>query len=133
MKKTKPLHLRKPMSKALPHTTLDVKAHDEKVHSYSGIDLPLLLRKAGVSLGDSAKKKTVSKYILITAADNYSVVYALAEIDSVLSQKKMILADEQDGKPLPTNAAPYQIISTGEKIHARMIRQVTSIAVRNAQ
>ena len=118
--------------KAMPHITLEVKAHDEKMHSYSGVLLSSLLQKAGVLLGDSAKKKTVSNYLLITAADKYTVVYALAEVDSVLSDKKIILADEEDDKPLPANALPYQIIATGEKIHARMVRQVVSIAVRKA-
>lgn len=117
--------------KALPHTTLQIKAHDEKMHDYQGVDMNLLLRKAGVTLGDSAKK-TVGKYVLITASDHYSVVYALAEMDSVLSHKKIILADEVDGKALPSNATPFQIIATEEKIHARMIRQVVSISVRKA-
>ena len=119
--------------KAMPHTTTTLKAHDEKMHEYSGVTLYSLLQKAGVSLGDSAKKKTAGSYVLITAADNYQAVYALAEVDTIMSDKTIILADAEDGKPLPPNALPYQIIATGEKIHARMIRQVVSIAVRKAE
>lgn len=118
--------------KNLPHKMLQVTAHDGKQHTYTGVALSVLLQKAGVPMGDSVKKKTVSSYVLITAADNYRVVYALAEVDSVLSDKKIILADADNGQPLPANALPYQIITTNEKIHARMIRQVVSTEVRRA-
>ena len=118
--------------KNLPHTMLQVMAHDGKQHTYTGVALSVLLQKAGVLMGDSAKKKIVSSYVLITAADNYTVVYAMAEVDSVLSNKKIILADADNGQPLPANALPYQIIATNEKIHARMIRQVVSVEVRRA-
>ncbi len=118
--------------KNLPHSTLQVSAHDGKQHTYTGVALSVLLQKAGVQLGDSAKRKTVSSYVLITAADGYTALYALAEVDSVLSDKKIILADADNGQPLPAKALPYQIIATNEKIHARMIRQVVSIEVKKA-
>ena len=117
---------------AMPHTSVDIKAHDGSLHSYSGIVLMNLLQKAGVHMGDSAKKNVAGSYVVITAADNYKAVYALAETDTLQSDKTIILADKTDGKPLPQNAQPYQIIATGEKIHARMIRQVISIAVKRA-
>ena len=115
--------------KAMPHTTLSIKGHDEKIHTYSGVMLSVLLNKAGIPMGEAAKKKTVSSYILIKASDEYSTVYALAEADSLFTDKKIILADHQDGKPLSGNNGPFQIISTGEKKHGRMIRQVVSISV----
>ena len=117
---------------AMPHTSIEVKAHDGNTHSYSGILLMDVLKKAGVKMGDSAKKNVASSYVLITATDKYKAVYALAETDTLQSNKTIILADKTDGKPLPQNALPYQIIATGEKIHARMIRQVASIEVKRA-
>ena len=117
---------------AMPHITIDIKAHDGNMHSYSGVVLMNLLQKAGVKMGDSAKKNVSSSYVLITATDTYKAVYALSEVDTLQSNKTIILADKTDGKPLPQNALPYQIIATGEKIHARMIRQVVSIEVKRA-
>ncbi len=119
--------------KAMPHTALQVKTHDGTMHNYNGVLLYALLQKAGVPLGDSAKKKTAASYVLVTAADHYKTVYAMAEVDTLLSNKKIILADEIDGHALPQNALPYQVIATNEKIGARMIRQVVSIAVRQAE
>ena len=117
---------------AMPHISVDVKAHDGNMHSYSGILLMTLLKQAGVRLGDSAKKNVAGSYVVITASDKYKAVYALSEIDTLQSNKTIVLADKTDGKALPQNALPYQIIATGEKIHARMIRQVTSIEVKRA-
>lgn len=117
---------------AMPHISVDIKAHDGNLHSYSGILLMSLLKQANVRLGDSAKKNVAGSYVVITASDKYKAVYALSEIDTLQSNKTIILADKTDGKPLPQNALPYQIIATGEKIHARMIRQVIKIEVKRA-
>lgn len=117
---------------AMPHISLTIKGHDEKMHNYSGVLLSALLQKAGVQLGNSAKKQTAGSYLFIKAADGYSTVFALAEVDTLFTNKTIILADEEDGKSLPDNAKPFQIIATDEKIHARMIRQVKEIEVHNA-
>ena len=118
--------------KALPHISLTIKGHDGQMHNYTGVPLSLLLQKASVELGNGAKKQTASSYLFIKAADGYSVVFALAESDTLFTNKTIILADEQDGKALPDNAKPFQIIATDEKIHARMIRQVKEIEVHDA-
>lgn len=118
--------------KALPHISLSIKGHDEQMHNYNGVLLSTLLQKAGVQLGNAAKKQTAGSYLFIKAADGYSTVFALAEADTLFSNKTIILADEQDGKALPDNAKPFQIIATDEKIHARMIRQVKEMEVHNA-
>ena len=71
--------------------------------------------------------------MLIKAADSYSVIYALAEIDSFFSSKRMLLAVSKDDKPLPENFGPLQLIATGEKRHARLIRQVTDINIKRVE
>lgn len=114
---------------SMPQTTLWIKGEDDATHSYTGVDMMLLLTKAGVHLGAEARQQTLMSYLQITAADHYSVIYALPEIDSLFSDKKMILAHFKDAKPIPNNFGPLQIITTGEKKHARLIRQVETIAV----
>ncbi|UEG53583.1 molybdopterin-dependent oxidoreductase [Mucilaginibacter daejeonensis] len=105
------------------------KAHDEKVHRYSGVPVANLLAKAGLLLGDTAKRATIKTYVVITAADNYKVIFALPEIDPLFANRTIILADRADKKALPAEDGPFQIIVPGEKKHARWIRQVTSIQV----
>jgi hypothetical protein len=105
------------------------KAHDEKMHRYTGVPIADLLVKAGIMLGDSAKRKTIMSYVIVTAADNYRAIYSLGEIDPLFANRTIILADRADKKALPVEEGPFQIIVPGEKKHARWIRQVVSIEV----
>jgi hypothetical protein len=103
------------------------KAHDEKVHRYTGVSLADLLIKSGVMLGDSAKRQTINSYIVVTAADNYKAIYTVAELDTLFANRLIILANRMDKKPLPVQDGPFQMIVPGEKKHARWVRQVNSI------
>ncbi|MFD1258615.1 molybdopterin-dependent oxidoreductase [Mucilaginibacter terrae] len=124
-----PITLTKAMFANMKQVVVMAKAHDEKVHRYSGVPLTDILAKAGVMMGDSAKKKTIMTYIVVTAADNYKAIYTLPEIDLLFANRTIILADRTDKKPLPSESGPFQIIVPGEKKHARWMRQVTSIHV----
>jgi hypothetical protein len=124
-----PLTITKGMFADMRQVVLMAKAHDEKVHRYSGVTIADLLTKAGVLLGDSAKKHTVTSYIIVTAADNYKAIYTMAEIDPLFANRSIILADREDKKALPVHDGPFQIIVPGEKKHGRWIRQVTGIQV----
>jgi transposase-like protein len=124
-----PLTITKGMFADMKQVVIMAKAHDEKVHRYSGVTIADLLTKAGVTLGDSAKKHTVTSYIIVTAADNYKAIYTLAEIDPLFANRSIILADKADKKVLPVQDGPFQIIVPGEKKHGRWIRQVTGIEV----
>lgn len=124
-----PVTITKTMFADMKQVVVMAKAHDEKVHRYSGVTLSDILTKAGVALGDSAKKKTITTYIIVTAADNYKAIYTLAEIDPLFANRTVILADRADKKPLPEEYGPFQVIVPGEKKHARWIRQVTGIQV----
>jgi hypothetical protein len=124
-----PLTITKGMFADMKQVVVMAKAHDEKVHRYSGVTIADLLTKAGVMLGDSAKKHTVTSYIIVTAADNYKAIYTMAEIDPLFANRSIILADREDKKALPVQDGPFQIIVPGEKKHGRWIRQVTGIQV----
>lgn len=117
----------KAMFAELKPVVLMAKAHDEKVHRYTGVALADVLAKAGIGLGDSVKKKIITSYIIVTAADNYKAIYTLPEIDPIFANRTIILANRVDKQPLPEGYAPYQIIVPGEKKHARWMRQVKSI------
>lgn len=126
-----PLTLSKSTLQDMKQTVIMAKAHDEKVHRYTGVALSDLLQKAGIILGDSAKHKTITSYVVVTAADSYRAVYALSEIDPLFANRPIILADKMDKKLLPMQDGPFQIIVPGEKKHARWTRQVTNIQVVN--
>jgi DMSO/TMAO reductase YedYZ molybdopterin-dependent catalytic subunit len=114
-------------------TTVTRKDHDGKDHTYTGVILSEILKKAGVTLGPELKGKNLTKYVLITATDNYQVVFALAELDEAFTDRTIILADQVDGKPLPSGEGPFRIIVQDEKKPARCIRAVTNIKVITAK
>jgi hypothetical protein len=53
--------------------------------------------------------KRLASCLLVEAADGYSAVIALPEIDPDFSDKQIVLAFLQDGKPLDAKAGPYRI------------------------
>jgi DMSO/TMAO reductase YedYZ molybdopterin-dependent catalytic subunit len=111
----------------LKSKTIKAIGHDLKTHEFSGPLLSDFLSNAGVILGEAAKKQTVSSYIIIEARDNYKCVFALAELDPLFSSSDIIIASKMDGKALPENNGPYQIIVPNDKKHGRWVRQVKSI------
>ncbi len=124
-----PLVMSKGMFQDMKQAVVMAKAHDEKVHRYSGVTMADLLTKAGIVLGDTAKRKTIVSCLVVTAADNYKAIYALSEVDPLFANRTIIVADRADKKPLPEEVGPFQIIVPGEKKHARWVRQVTALEV----
>ena len=110
-------------------TTVVRKDRDGSDHTYSGVLLSDILKKAGVTLGPELRGENLTKYLLITASDNYQVVFALPELDKGYTDRMIILADQMDGKPLPTGDGPFRIIVQDEKKPARCIKQVTGMKV----
>lgn len=111
----------------LPGTEVEALDHQTR-HHYSGVlirDILALVGAPGGSLGG----KTLSLVVRITGNDNYSVVFALAEFDPEFSDRSIVLADKQDGEPLPDNAAPFRVVIPGDSRPARWVRQVKSIEV----
>jgi DMSO/TMAO reductase YedYZ molybdopterin-dependent catalytic subunit len=130
---TKPLTLQAADLKAMPHTTVTAKDRDGKEHSYAGIPLVDLLKQAGASVGGELRGENLAKYVVVRAADNYEVVFALPELDPEFATRTIILADSVDGAALASGTGPYRVVVPGEKKPARWIREVKSIEVRFAK
>jgi len=71
----------------------------------------------------------MSLCLLVEAADGYSAVIALPEIEPEFTSGEVFLADGQDGKPLDAKAGPLRIIIPGDKKMARWVRQVTALKI----
>lgn len=110
--------------------TVTRKDKDGKTdHAYTGVTLSDILKKAGVTMEDALKGKNLTKCVLIDAADNYEVAFALAELDKNYTDRMIILADTVDGKPLPQGEGPFRIIVQDEKKPARCVREVVGLKV----
>jgi hypothetical protein len=106
-----------------------VDPHDKTEHRYSGIPVRDLLARVGAPLGEKLRGPALRLAVVMRAKDGYATLFALAEFDEQFSDRTLLLADSEDGKPLSANAGPLRIIAPGDKRAARWARMVTSIEV----
>lgn len=125
----KPLQLGLGELSKMPRRTVRAKNHDGKESSYEGVELREVLSRAGVKFGKELKGRHLTSFVLVEAADKYQVIFALPELDSLFTERVVLLADTCDGKPLPDSHGPLQIIIPQEHRHARWVRQVRSLTV----
>jgi len=69
------------------------------------------------------------RMFLAEAADGYSVLYSLAELDSDLQDSEVIVADTMNGSPLGEKQGPFKMVAPHDKRPARWIRMLKSLAV----
>lgn len=118
---------------AMPRTTAAAKDKQGAPHEFSGVALADIFNKAGVTMGKQLRGENLAKFLLVTCADNYQVVFSLAELDSSFTDRVVILADQMEGKPLPAGVGPFRLIVPGEKKPARNCFQVVSLTIRFAK
>jgi hypothetical protein len=115
---------------ALPHlevTALD--PHAKEQHTYSGVLVHDLLAKVGMLGGDALRGALLRQAVIVHASDGYATLFALAEFDENFSDRTIILADRQDGQPLPPNAGPLRLIVPNDKRAARWARMVRALEI----
>jgi DMSO/TMAO reductase YedYZ molybdopterin-dependent catalytic subunit len=118
--------------KAMPQQTVTASAHKQS-GTYSGVALTEILRRAGVPSGEAIRGREMAKFVVVKGSDGYAAVFALAELDAGFTDRVIVIAHQVDGKPLPNEYGPLQLIVPGEKRPSRWVRQVVAIEVRQAQ
>jgi DMSO/TMAO reductase YedYZ molybdopterin-dependent catalytic subunit len=127
---TTPLDLTAADLKAMPRKTLHVdNAHSKKSEVYEGVLVEDLLQKAGVPQGEQLRGQAMATYVLVEAADNYRVVFSLAEFNSSFQESEIIVADTMDGAPIPGALGPFRLVAPHEKRPARWVEMVKSLTV----
>ena len=127
---TTPLDLTVADLKAMPRKTLNVdNAHSKKTEVYEGVLVEDLLKKAGVVQGEAMRGQAMATYVLADAADDYRVVFALAEFNSSFMDSEIIVADTMDGAPIPGALGPFRLVAPHEKRPARWVEMLKSLTV----
>jgi DMSO/TMAO reductase YedYZ molybdopterin-dependent catalytic subunit len=127
---TTPLDLTAADLKAMPRKTLKVdNPHSGKTEVYEGVLVEDLLRKAGVPQGEQLRGPAMATYVLVEAADNYRVVFALEEFNSSFMDSEIIVADTMDGAPIPGALGPFRLVAPHEKRPARWVEMLKSLTV----
>lgn len=117
----------------MPQAKLKAKDRDHAEHEYSGVMVIEVLKAAGATVGAQLRGENLAKYVLVTAADNYQVLYALPELDPEFTDDVVLLATAVDGKPLQQGEGPFRLVNPADKKHARWIREIKNIKVLYAK
>src|ERR1700722_7972384 len=97
--------------KNMPRTTLRVmNPHENKSETYEGVLLEELLRRAGVPQGYQLRGKLMATCVTAEAEDGYKVVFALAELDSGMTNSEILVADTVDGAPIDPKRGPFRLV-----------------------
>jgi len=80
---------------------------------------------------DSLRGADLTKRVVVEAADRYRAVFALAEIVPGIGSRVALVADLQDGQPLPAAAGPLRLIVPADGTGSRSVRQVIALRVRD--
>lgn len=114
---------------AMPRTSVDTAAiHHEPPAHWQGVTLEEVLQHAGAPSGEQLRGHGLGTIVRVTASDHYQVVFSLGELDPMLGNEQVLLADTQDGHPL-TKDGPFRLVVPGDKRPARWIHNVTTIEV----
>jgi DMSO/TMAO reductase YedYZ molybdopterin-dependent catalytic subunit len=125
----RPLNLQISDLEKMPHVSVEVKDHDGNLTTYEGVPLVELLKSAGAPIGEKLRGATMASYVLAEAKDGYRVVFAMAELDPAFTDSKVLVANAENGKPLPDGQGPLRIVAPQEKRPARWIRMLQRIEV----
>jgi hypothetical protein len=90
---------------SLPHIKVTTHGSDTSA-TFEGAALRAVPEKAGVEFGHSMGGKRLASCLLVEAADGYRAAIALPKLDPDFTDKQVILAYLQDGKPLDEKAGP---------------------------
>ena len=132
----RPLELTQSDLTAMPRDRVQIPAREDPkvIETWEGVPLIEILRRAGAPVDERLRGRNAAAYVLVIAQDGYRAVYALAELDPAFSpQRRIILADRLDGKPLSGDMGKLRIANAGEAKFARWVRQVVALEVRLAE
>lgn len=125
-----PVVLRAADLRSLPRDSVrSAMLHGEGV--FRGPSLREVFNLAGIAV-DSVHGPRLGQYALFEAKDRYRVVMGMTDLSEALTGRRMLLADEVDGKPLEAKAAPWQLVVPGDVRATRWVRQVVRISVVQA-
>ncbi len=123
-----PLNLSEADFRSLPRKSLTAKDADGHDVIYEGVDLSELLARAGVPLRQNLKGADVAKYLHVEGGDGFVAVISLPEFD----QSGFLVADTENGSPLPGTSGPLQIISPNEMRHSRWVKHLQLLRIKTS-
>jgi DMSO/TMAO reductase YedYZ molybdopterin-dependent catalytic subunit len=96
---------------------------------YEGVWLYEILKKAGVPGGEGLRGKALTTYVLAEAQDGYQVIFSIGELDPLLGETPVLVADKANDKPLFGENGTFRLVAPKDKRGARSVRMLTKLEV----
>jgi hypothetical protein len=119
---------------ALPSTEVEVtfmSGSGEQKHTYKGVLLYDLLNAAKPTFDSNTKNDALQFYVRVGATDGYAAVIAWGELDPGFGNKQILIAYEEDGKPM-TEDGLARLIVPGDVRGGRYVSNINSISLVRA-
>lgn len=118
--------------RGLPQATVTTEyetSRGRERHAYTGVRLYDVLQHVGVVPEPGDRTPLLRRYLVVTAKDGYRVVLSGGEIDPDFGDVPLLLAWERDGKPLPPEEGPLELVAPGDRLVSRYVWGVVRIDV----
>jgi DMSO/TMAO reductase YedYZ molybdopterin-dependent catalytic subunit len=112
----------------LPRADLTIPGHEATDRHFTGIPLRAVLERAGLDTAE-VHGPDLARALLIEARDGYRVAFGLADLDSAITGRALLLAFAENGEPLGERQGPWQLVVPGDLHARRSVRQVTIIRI----
>jgi hypothetical protein len=99
-------------------------------HTFSGAGMTDILATIGAPSEKRLHGPALDQVVIVTGRDGFIAVLAIAETSLTLKKAPVILADEEDGKPLDAKQGPYRLVIGGELKQPRSVWGVVGIELR---
>jgi hypothetical protein len=107
---------------------VEATLHGETIQC-EGVSLIELLRHAGAMDEAPLKGADLSRVVVLTARDDYRIVFTLAELEPTLGARRVYVVDRCDDKPLDADTGPLRVLVPDDQRGARSLRQLDAIRV----
>lgn len=99
---------------------------------FSGVLLWDILSHAQPIIDPHVTDDQLSLYVVATAADGFLAVFSWGELDPEFGNHRVLIAFEQDGKPLADKRGALRLVAPGDWRGGRYVGNLVSIVVRDA-
>jgi hypothetical protein len=96
----------------------------EKAGEFEGVLLREILKKAGAPLDGQLRGTALASYVVARAKDGYQVVFSLGELDASMGNEQVLVADRQNGNPIP-----LRLVCSEDKVGARSVKMLEILEV----
>jgi hypothetical protein len=99
-------------------------------HVYAGAAVSEILAEVGAPSEARLHGPALDEVVIVKGRDGFIAVLAIAETAMSLKGQPVILADEEDGKPLDGKQGALRLVIGGEAKPPRSVRDVVEIELR---